>query len=414
MSNSVIINAMEAPEMKLFDTSETFGPRSAKEEKARTCCSIGCLNSVLYACDALLRRDDADLHLCYQLFYGKQNEGTRLTLESFKEICKYVNSVLKTEEDWKAMAIFLVINDLGKLVNFVKKVETSIGYESADHDKVLHTGLKAHPEFSPSFASLSERHKKILLEALRISCDFNMGQYVQSENVPASLKPLVNVDKEALDYYMIHVLFDIAGAAGHKCSVGSLVVDEFYWKKFSWALETVGKLNRGSIGPIEAYNTYLQKTGQYFQVSNYEVEKLCNLMRLTTPKEAEELRRAYFTLGENDKLILKTEFGATGDRNDSAILLYYAPLTLQNALGYYRKQNPENAITLTVHKIAPIFSKIYKTIRDKIGSGREGVITVLIEDISTAAKTPEVLSVDMPLNIVRKGDDFIVTRKNSN
>ena len=56
---------------------------------------------------------------------------------------------------------------------------------------------------------------------------------------------------------MIHVLFDIAGAAGHVNSNGSLICNELYWKKFSWALETIICMVNGKCGPKEAYEDYL-------------------------------------------------------------------------------------------------------------------------------------------------------------
>lgn len=62
-----------------------------------------------------------------------------------------MNSVLTTDDDKNAMRAFLVINDLGKVNDFVQKIANNLGFESVDHDKILFEGLKTQPELSPTF-----------------------------------------------------------------------------------------------------------------------------------------------------------------------------------------------------------------------------------------------------------------------
>lgn len=388
-------NISKAPELEWLKANSVNGTPEGVDtvgkEYKRTWCSIELFNAVL--------EDN------YEAFSACQPETTRITRESFSEIRTYVKSALKTADDENAMRAFLVINDLGKVGDFVEKIADSFGFKSVDHDKILYEGLKAHPEFSPTFSALADKYQQIILTGLKTA--FNMGQYVQCECLPANLAPLTDIDAVALNYYMIHVLFDIAGAAGHVNSNGSLICNELYWKKFSWALETIICMVNGKCGPKEAYGDYLTKTMDFYKVSSPVIAKLCNLVRVSTSEEADELRVAFDKLIPETKSNLEKELMATGIGSDTAILMYYAPATFQNALSYYKKVEPETAIAKTIQNVAPVMSHIYKHIR-AMEERSEGVVMAFIADIAKAAMKPEKLMLSS--EIQRVGNDFIVTR----
>lgn len=384
----------KAPELEWLKANSVNGTPegvdTVDKEYKRTWCSIELFNAVLEG--------------NYETFSACQPENTRITRESFSEICTYVKSVLKTADDENAMRAFLVINDLGKVGDFVEKIADSLGFESVDHDKILYEGLKAHPEFSPTFSALADKYQQIILTGLKTA--FNMGQYVQCECLPANLAPLTEIDSEALNYYMIHVLFDIAGAAGHVNSNGSLICNELYWKKFSWALETILALVRGKYGAKEAYEEYLTKTMKFYKVFNPVIAKLCNLIRVSTADEAKEISKAFENLDTAVNSNLERELLATGIGSDSAILIYYAPATFQNALNYYKKIDSKSAISKSVQKIAPLMSYIYERIRNEAGYDSE-VTVAFIADIAKAAMMPEELT--LSLKVKRVGNDFTLT-----
>lgn len=384
-----------APELEWLKAKSINGtPEGADiddKEFRRTWCSIELLEAVL----------NGD----YAAFSDCQPEEVRITRKSFSEICSYVNSALKTVDDRIAMMAYLVINDLGKVEDFVAKINDTMNFESADHDKVLFEGLRAHPEFSPTFNALDAKYQELILNGLA-TC-FNMGQFVQCENLPASLVPLTQIDKESLDFYMIHVLFDIAGAAGHVNSNGSLICNELYWKKFSWALEAIYKMTDNESGPVEAYNDYLIKTMEFFGVTSPVVGKLCNMIRVSSPEEAEQVRLAYDNLREPVRINLEKELAATGIGDDTAILMYYAPAMFQNALRYYRGKNPSDAIARTVKRMVPQMSGIYKSIRT-FEEAFCGFKVVSIADLAKAALEPETPL--WTIVIIHKGEDIVVER----
>ena len=385
-----------APELEWLKADSINGtPEGADvigKEFKRTWCSIELLDDVL--------NDD------YEAFSACQPADTRITRESFNELRDWVCSVLETQEDMYAMRAYLVINDLGKVKDFVEKITSSLGVETVDHDKILYEGLKAHPEYSPTFNSLSTVYQDLILEGL--STNFNMGQYVQCECLPESLSPLYLINsEEALNFYMIHVLFDIAGAAGHVNSNGSLICNDLYWKKFSWALDTIyGLVIKDIYTPLQAYVVYLKHTMDYYGVSNsYVVAKLCNMISVSTKEEAHEIEEANNELDPKVKEVLNKELMATGHCSNTGILLYYAPATFRNALGYYKKINPKTAIKNTVLKIAPVIASIFEQIRDTY-SIESGVTTAFIAEVAKAAMNPE----QMPSTwkLIKVGDDIRV------
>jgi hypothetical protein len=104
---------------------------------------------------------------------------------------------------------------------------------------------------------------------------------------------------------------------------------------------------------------------------------------------------------------LEKELKATGIGNDTAILMYYAPATFQNALNYYKKLDSGTAITKTIHRIAPVMSHIYSQIR-ALAECDEGVVIAFIADIAKSAMEPENMKISCEIQHV--GNDFIVTR----
>lgn len=413
------INIYNAPELEWLKANSINGTPegvdTVDKEFQRTWCSIMLLNAVL--------END------YEGFSNCQPEETRITQQSFCRIRDYVKSVLKTKDDEDAMRAYLIINDLGKVEDFVHKIAETVGVESVDHDKILYEGLNAHPEFSPTFSALDEKYQKLILIGLKTM--FNMGQYVQCECLPANLVPLLDIDLYSFEFYIVHVLFYIAGVAGHVNPNGSIIFNEFYWKRFSAALETilhmirthddggvmqVEVLYRGysqiidsriheTYGPEDAYNEYLERTRRLLEIDDgYLIVKLCNLIRVSTVKEAEEVRQAYYNLDSWVKTILNKELRATGIGLDSGVRLYYTPATFQNALSFYKKKDPDTAIMKTFQVIAPLIAQIYADVRHE-WSGDNGYIVAFIADVAKAAMNPDKLS-EVKLVMKKVGNDF--------
>ena len=273
-----IMNAPELEWLKGNVNGTPEGESVSEMEFKRTKLSVDLLNWVLEG--------------NYENFTACQSDDIKLSHKSFAEIQQYTRSTLKTNADIYAMQAYLVINDLGKNISFVKQIENELHLQSVDHDELLYEGLKQMPELSPTFSSLLPEYQEIILTGLETK--FNMGQFVSSENLPANLLPLQGIDTRSLNFYMIHVFYDIAGAAGHIINDGTVVVTEAYWNNFKAANNAIYDMVCGKQTAIEAYNTYLLERAKMLKLNcmnkeDYAIVKVCNLIRACSPQEADEL-----------------------------------------------------------------------------------------------------------------------------
>lgn len=328
----------------------------------------------------------------YEKFTECQSDSIKLSRESFHEIQQYTCSTLKTDADKYAMEAYLVINDLGKIVSFVEQIEIKLHIQSVDHDELLYEGLKRMPQLSPTFVSLSEEYKEIILTGLKTK--FNMGQFIQSENLPANLLPLQGIDIKSLNYYMLHVFYDIAGAAGHVKNNGSIIVTEDYWKSFKAANNVICDMVCGKLDAQVAYNKYLSKRAEMAKlqfVSNEDtaIIKICNLIRVYSPNDAKQVKQSYYNLPVQVREMLTKELAKDGI-TDNGILLYYAPATLSNAVNYFKSIGEMNAINKAMEIVLPILANIYGLAKAKISKAKKSlkVCTVFIADVAEKAKKP--------------------------
>lgn len=372
---------MNAPELKWLKGNVNGTPEgeSASEmEFKRTKLSLDLLKMVLEG--------------NYEDFTACQTDDVKLSREGFAEIQQYTRSTLKNNADIYAMQAYLVINDLGKIVSFVKQVEAKLHLQSVDHDELLYEGLKQMPELSPTFMSLLPEYQKIILRGLETK--FNMGQFVSSENLPANLLSLHGIDIRSLNFYMIHVFYDIAGAAGHVRNDGSVIVTEAYWKNFKVANNAILAMVRKEQTAIEAYNAYLLERAKMLELNcvskeDYAIIKVCNFCKICSPMEAAEVKKTYLKLPVQVKEMLTKELTKDGI-NNKGILLYYAPATLSNAINYFKKNGDINAISNAMNILLPIFANIYGLTKAKIcnSESAHGVCTAFIADVAEKAKKP--------------------------
>lgn len=337
----------------------------------------------------------------------------RLSREKFKEIREYTKGIIKTEEDLEAIITYLIINDLGKVKNVVEHIQSETGCYTVDHDDILYQGLEKVPGVSPSFDKLDERYKQLILNGLRTK--FNMGQFIQSENLPQNLDPLVDLDEKSFDYYMLHVLYDIGGATGHVTRKGSIIIDDDFWTKFKNA-EGHLKQMQSKTDILPAYNGYLKDRGRILQLQGEDKDiisaiKLCNMLRTSDPQKAQIILETLQNQEPNVKAILEKELTATGIDGDTGILLYYAPATMTNAIKYFKENKSENPIVDALNMVLPAFARIYSQTRANVAKRKNtpGVITVMISDIAEKAKENpnELAKSDFELQSV--GDDFNVS-----
>ncbi|HUC88901.1 MAG TPA: DUF1152 domain-containing protein [Candidatus Paceibacterota bacterium] len=332
----------------------------------------------------------------YDSFTACQKEPTKLTKESFKKLQEYSKSILQNQEDIEAMETFMVINDLGKIKGVVENITEKSGIKDIDHDKMLLIGLEKHPEISPSFQKLSSHHKELILNGLKTK--FNIGQFIRGESMPASLEGLKDVDQESLRFYLLHSLYDMAGAAGQFVQNGSVVMTEPLYKDFSSAVDLVEKLGQGKTAD-EAYNSYLNQKAENLGFNPLSPEdramtRICCMLSISNIEQAQEVKKIFSELPKNTHAILEADLNKKGTDDGLATLIYYAPSFLLNLQKKFNdNKEPDafkKALSLGLTTLARVFQEA--RIANK-GKEDNGIYTVMASSLAkVATENPDKLS----------------------
>ena len=257
------------------------------------------------------------------------------------------------------MLVYTVINDLGKNKEFVAEVERKSGIKAIDHDQALLLGLKTKPEMIHSFNRLPEKYKTNILEAL--GANFNLAQFVQAECLEGNLSEFKDVGKDARDFYFIHTLYDVAGAAAHVNPNGSLVMTNPVYRNYAQGIESVKEL--GTKSENEVYDLFLNKKAEDYNLKinsdeDRSIVKLLVMARASSQQDVEDIQTAFKQLSYDQQLELIQGLSKDGIKKPG-ILLYYAPAFMQNAVN----AKPNDKINM-LKKAFEMFTLIYKQNKD--------------------------------------------------
>ena len=343
-----------------------------------------------------------------QFVYG-QPDSVKLKKESFDALRK-VTQTLVERKQLHALITSLAFNDLGKVIAFCEEIERRNGKAEIDHDNILLEALYKYPDMVPSFQKLRISDQEMIIKGM--SAQFNLGQFVQAENLPANLKGLRNLSGQELDFHNLHTLYDVAGARGHVSSKGSLVLTEPAFQSFSMAFKAMSAVPSTSDDQtlIDAYNHYISlrtehlKMGQITTLEDKAIARLAFMVRIDNAQQYNEVKDAFGRSPRDVQNIFIEELNKTG-LHDHGILLYYAPAVLVNAKAAF-KQNPQDGLTLALSYLAQLFTLA----RSKIPNAQSGVFVVDCAALATKIKTPgELKKYTMELEAV--GDNARVILK---
>lgn len=348
---------------KSTSISETlFGEKHIEFD--RTIVGIECLKSVL--------NND------YETFTKCQKDAVKLSEEEFKKLRNFTTAVLQTAEDVDAMIAYTVINDLGKINGFIQRVEETTGIKTNDHDEALLIGLKTMPEEIPSFNRLSTTYKNNVLNALNTG--FNLAQFVQCECLEGNLQGLKDMNPKARDLYLVHVFYDVAGAAGHVNPNGSLVMTSPVYTGYMQGIEAITNPSNNSV--FDVYGDFLSKKADTLSMKLETKEdkallKLAIMSRAINESDVNNIIRAFRNLTKGEQENLASCLDSNGI-TDCGILLYYSPAFLQNSMN----ANLENKVEM-LEKAFKVMSYIYA---DNKSDKEFGIKTISLSDIANKIK----------------------------
>ena len=326
----------------------------------------------------------------YHKLTAAQSDANRLTREEFEEFHRWVASSLSGEHSANVMRYIMLIHDLGKNQTLASAVMGEDAADSVDHDEVLRRLLRSdftakRAELLPTFSQLSEADQTIIRDV--INTELNLGQFIQAEAPPAALASFAENTEPVRSLYIMHTLFDIAGALGHVNAESSLLLTSPLYNQMAAACDV---LTDSTLSTDDArYAHYLARRAQRFGLDNDAIEQLINsqahthtirlacMLRYDSPDEYQQLADTLDTLPGPVQAILAQELSNDGI-HQRATLPYYGPALLK---GLEKHHSLGTALTYFAHVLQEAH------IADKAArkAGETGVVTADLSTIAQAA-----------------------------
>ncbi len=327
----------------------------------------------------------------YSAFTACQKEPNKLSKETFQKIRTFTTRIIQTESDLNTALYSIFCNDLGKTKKPTEIYAQETGHSNADHDAIFSYLLSHRSDLFSGFLSLPTKSRQTIQEGL--STCFNLGQFVQGENLPVHIDPLTSLSPKSRDLFILHAFYDIAGAAGHIRQDGSLVMTESTCRSFLCAVQHL------LADPSTAYYDYLSDRGKQLGLDisskeGFALSRITALSRVLSDADFIPLKEAFNQLPVNVRTILVKELNisGTGKKEPCGILLYYAPAFINNAQRFFLNQLPQHATTeekkqaqKTAYRLAlTALAEIYQSVRINLRHHpNKDVITV---DLNTLSK----------------------------
>lgn len=326
----------------------------------------------------------------YHKLTAAQNDANRLTHEEFEEFHQWVASNLPGEHSANVMRYIMLIHDLGKNQTLASTVMGEDAADSVDHDEVLRRLLKPdyatkRAELLPTFGQLSEADQTIIRDV--INTELNLGQFIQAEAPPAALASFADSTEPVRSLYIMHTLFDIAGAVGHVNAESSLLLTSPLYNQMAAACDV---LTNSTLSTENArYAHYLARRAQRFGLDNDAIEQLIDnqahthtvrlacMLRYDAPEEYQQLTEALDTLPGPVQAILAQELSNDGI-HQRATLPYYGPALLK---GLEKHHSLGTALTYFAH----VLQEAHIADKAACKAGETGVVTADLSTIAQAA-----------------------------
>jgi len=329
----------------------------------------------------------------YDKLTSLQKPEEKLSRATFDVLCAKIKTLLHDDEAVDAMLSTMAIHDLGKIVWFQNKVKETSKSTSVDHDEILLFALEHCPEILPSYSRLQKKYQVLIRDAWAMR--FNLGQFVQGENLPANLSNCLSAARNnphVIEYFFLHEMLDLGGVTGHKSLAGSETLNENNCFAYDAAWSIV--INPAYQNETAAYDAYLAARASRLElkITNNEmraVVRLCCNARLYSPQDAQLVLDTFNRLPAACKTILTEELNVSGMDNKKGILLYYAPQTLVNLIT--NKSGEAKALGLT--RGFEVLARLYMEARIHLKEQNSpGIYPLFIAPVSTAAaKDPDML-----------------------
>jgi len=269
-------------------------------------------------------------------FVRAQVVEDRLSQQSWAWVQEWMKETvrLQTDEVVDAMITFMAIHALGKLTEF--REELAPGFDEKRHDLALEHILRTKPEVVPSFMRLSPKYQTLIIDSL--SVDFEFGQFLQAENVPANLvvvkEKLAPHGEDGFAFFCFRIFAQMCGKLGAEGLQGSLFMTETQFLRFRPGIDALQKLKTNEAAT--AYNAFLLLQGSkaLSRFASPEHQALARLLCLASANDhasGDTVKEAFDDLPVADKRQLTRWLTNDGIHQKPGYVLCAAPELLRNA-----------------------------------------------------------------------------------
>ncbi len=340
----------------------------------------------------------------YDKFVEQQSGNNKLSKQTFDEIRNFVLSNFNTPEKENLLLYYVVINDLGKSQKMIDILKNK-GVETIDHDLVLNYLLQYN--LLPSLNNFSEESKQSLINVLNNGINF--GQFIQGECVDYSFNKLQNLSSFEKVLMSTEAMLDIGGVLGHiNNQNGSAILNQSTADNFMTASKILSTLTDST----KVFNEFLIQKSDKMQISTQNpnirktITRICLMMRLSNKNDIQIVENEILSNLEQYETLIY-ELNQSGYNNQPAILLYYSPAMLNNACGYFKKNNSQNPIGDALKCCLPFMQAVMKDARTNMDSNENGVITVMLRDAAMVASEDPSQLYSFEINVLSKDEASI-------
>eukprot|EP00929_Paragymnodinium_shiwhaense_P063871 TRINITY_DN31960_c0_g3_i1.p1 TRINITY_DN31960_c0_g3~~TRINITY_DN31960_c0_g3_i1.p1 ORF type:complete len:3687 (+),score=983.36 TRINITY_DN31960_c0_g3_i1:94-11154(+) len=322
----------------------------------------------------------------YKEFVRGQKSGSQLTRASWEKLQAWTKDTVGLTREPATLAAMLVlcaIYNVGKIKEFRKTFAP--GFD--DPFEALVVILQRAPTLCPSFAKLEEHLQTIILMALK--ADFNFGQFLQAENLPASLLIFQEVlgsssssegTVNVLGFFLFRIFATMCGILGMKSLEGSLFMDNMQYRNYDNGLGVLQNVLNESAQSI--YNRFLAQRAKAqeltFDTKDDESRacvRLACLARTFSPEESQDVSRAFHSLSSVDRWALTKFLNADGI-SERGFLLYGAPQLMENA-----KVNPNIGFIDAMRMLL----RVYEMANEEYANSSSKVVTIMLDELTKHA-----------------------------
>ncbi|HTK84384.1 MAG TPA: hypothetical protein VL625_04800 [Patescibacteria group bacterium] len=317
----------------------------------------------------------------------KGGEFPKLSDQGYEDLRKMNADIIRTADDLELMIYSLTAQDLGKTIKLLNDHDTHFTESARDHDHLLYEMNAEYPQYFPGFEALPGSSQASYLAGL--DSDFNLGQFVQGENLPCNLQKIMQLDQHARDIRILTEIYDFMGAAGHAVPGKSILATDENLYAYRTAFDAL------ALGdPLKSYAVYMHQRGARVGLAGsgddiladkekFALCRIAALSRAFTQDQGAQIRAVWDALPPADRATLTEEMAITGLNRDEkrGILVYYSPGLISNTIAAVKDFS--KGLDLGLRAIA----NTYRAARVCTPETGYGQTTMDVNDLAKQAKT---------------------------